>query len=207
MSVANTCYPSLLKKFHDWLSRIPNHLFTLPDHRGQSMGDDMTEEISNTNTGGDAGAAGRQQNQETPKTFSQDELNKILAEEKRAYQKRERELKAKADEWDKFQESRKSESQKAAERVAELEKENASLKAQVELERARIKYGRLYNIPEEDWDRIRGSTPQEIEEDAKAWSKSRGLDRAGGPTPKGGSGSTRDPFNQAFLNAVGRGGR
>ena len=166
-------------------------------------------EDNSTNTGDKSGAADdkQQQNQEPPKNFSQDDVNRILADEKRAFQKRERELKSKADEWDKLQESKKSDAQKAAERAAELEKENAALKTQVELDRARIKFGRKHHIPEADWDRLRGSTSQEIEEDAKEWAKSRGLDRAGGPTPKGGSGAARDPFNQAFLTAAGRTGR
>lgn len=169
----------------------------------------MPEGDNSTNTDDKSGAADdkQQQNQEPPKNFSQDDVNRILADEKRSFQKRERELKSKADEWDKLQESKKSDAQKAAERAAELEKENAVLKAQVELDRARIKFGRKHHIPEADWDRLRGSTSQEIEEDAKEWAKSRGLDRAGGPTPKGGSGTARDPFNQAFLDAVGRGGR
>lgn len=166
------------------------------------MSDDST-----TNTGEGAGAANGQQNQEPPKTFSQEDINRILADEKRNFQKRERELKSKADEWDKLQESKKSDAQKAAERAAELEKENTLLKAQVELDRARIKHGRKYHIPEADWDRLRGATPEEIEQDAKDWAKSRGLDKTGGPTPKGGAGTARDPFNQAFLDAVGRGGR
>lgn len=169
----------------------------------------MTEtEVQPEKTSPDAGADSVPQDQNPQKkTFSQEELNKILAEEKRAFQKRERELKAKADEWDKFQEARKTEAQKAAERAAALEKENSALKAQIEIDRAKIKFGRKYNIPEADWDRLRGSSPEEIEEDAREWAKIRGLDRAGGPTPTGAAGVARDSFNQAILNAIGRGGR
>ena len=166
----------------------------------------MPEETTTT-TGEGAGAANRQQNQEPPKTFTQEELNKLLADEKRSFQKREKELKSKADEWDRYQESKKTQEQQLQDKYAKLEKEHNSLKASVELGRARSKFGRKYNIPEADWDRLRGGTPEEIEDDAKAWAKSRGLDKAGGPTPKGGAGTARDPFNQAFLDAVGRGGR
>ena len=144
---------------------------------------------------------------EQPKNFSQDDLNKILADEKRAFQKRERELKAKADRWDQYEQSKKTEEQKVAEEYKKLQAEHEALKGSIELEKARIKYGRKNHIPEADWDRLRGSTPEEIEEDAKAWAKDRGLDKAGGPTPQGGIPAPRNPFNQAFLDATGRGGR
>ena len=159
------------------------------------------------NTGDGAGAANQQQNQEPPKNFSQDDVNRILADEKRAFQKRERELKAKADEWDRYQESKKTQEQQLQDKYAKLEKEHNSLKASVELGRARSKFGRKYNIPEADWDRLRGGTPEEIEDDAKTWAKSRGLDKAGGPTPKGGSNQAPSAFNQAFLAAAGKKGR
>lgn len=160
-----------------------------------------------TQNTGAAGAASQQQNQEPPKTFTQEEVNRMNAEEKRSWQKREKELKAKADQWDQYEQSKKTQEQQLQEKYATLEKEHNTLKASMELEKARVKFGRKHNIPEADWDRLRGGTPEEIEDDAKAWAKSRGLDKAGGPTPKGGSGSARDPFNQAFLDAVGRGGR
>ena len=160
-----------------------------------------------TQNTGDAGAANQQHNQEPPKNFSQEELNKILADEKRAFQKRERELKAKADQWDQYEQSKKTQEQQLQEKYAALEKEHNTLKASMELEKARIKFGRKHNIPEADWDRLRGGTPEEIEDDAKAWAKSRGLDKAGGPTPKGGSNRAPSAFNQAFLAAAGKKGR
>lgn len=141
------------------------------------------------------------------KTFSQDALNRAVAAEKRAWQKREIELKAKADAWDQYEESKKSEEQKATEKTAALEKENVALKAFIELDKARNKFGRKYNIPEADWDRLRGSDPKEIEEDAKEWAKTRGLDKAGGPTPPGAAPTNGMPFNQFVLTAAGKGGR
>ncbi len=42
------------------------------------------------------------------------------------------------------------------------------------------KYGKKNNIPETDWERLQGSTEKEVEDDAKAWAKARGLDKAGG---------------------------
>lgn len=144
---------------------------------------------------------------EPPKTFTQDELNSILAREKRDFETKIADLKKKADEWDKQQEATKSEIQRERDARAKAEAERDSLKLSRDREKWQAKHGRKNNIPESDWDRLRGSTESEIEEDAKAWAKSRGLDRAGGPTPKGGGGTARDPFNQAFLDAVGRGGR
>ena len=141
------------------------------------------------------------------KSFSQDALNRAVAAEKRAWQKRESELKAKADAWDKQEESKKSEEQKATEKAAVLEKENSALKASIELDKARNKFGRKYNIPEADWNRLRGSDSKEIEEDAKEWAKVRGLDKAGGPTPPGAASPTIQPFNAYVLHAAGRGGR
>lgn len=155
---------------------------------------------------GTAGAA-QQQTTEPPKTFSQDELNSILAREKRDNDAKMADLKKKADEWDKQQEATKSEIQRERDARAKAEAERDSLKLSRDREKWQAKHGKKNNIPDSDWDRLRGSTESEIEEDAKAWAKSRGLDKAGGPTPKGGSGAARDPFNQAFLDAVGRGGR
>lgn len=167
----------------------------------------MPEENS-TSTGDQAGAAyDQQQAQASGKTFNQDDVNRIIADEKRAFQKRERELKAKADAWDKYEQSQKTQEEQLKEKYTNLEKEHLALKSSVELEKARIKAGRKFNIPEADWDRLRGATPEEIEQDAKDWAKSRGLDRAGGPTPKGNNNPARNPFNQAFLDATGRGGR
>ena len=160
-----------------------------------------------TQNTGAAGAATQQQNQEPPKTFTQEEVNRMNAEEKRSWQKREKELKAKADQWDQYEQSKKTQEQQLQEKYATLEKEHNTLKASMELERARIKFGREHNIPEADWDRLRGGTPEEIEEDAKAWAKSRGLDKAGGPTPKGSGNQAPNPFNAAFLAATGRTGR
>lgn len=167
----------------------------------------MADSGNNQQTGaGDASGAANQQ-QTTPKTFTQDELNSILAREKRDNDAKMADLKKKADEWDKQQEATKSEIQRERDARTKAEAERDSLKLSRDREKWQAKHGKKVNIPDSDWDRLRGSTEAEIEEDAKAWAKSRGLDKAGGPTPKGGSGTARDPFNQAFLDAVGRGGR
>lgn len=164
----------------------------------------MTDENS-TNTG-ESGAADQRQNT-TPKNFSQEELNSILANEKRTYEAKMADLKKKADEWDKQQEASKTEIQRERDAKAKAEAELNSLKLQIDVQKWRSKAGKKHSIPEADWERLRGSTESDIEEDAKAWAKARGLDRAGGPTPRGGSPLARNPFNQAFLDATGRGGR
>ena len=167
----------------------------------------MADSSNDQQTGaGDASGAAQQQ-QTTSKTFSQDELNSILAREKRDYETKMADLKKKADEWDKIQETNKTELQREKEAKAKAEAELAALRLERDRTKWQAKHGKKNNIPESDWDRLRGSTESEIEEDAKAWSKSRGLDRAGGPTPKGGEGAVGNPFNRAFLDAVGRWGR
>ena len=101
----------------------------------------------------------------------------------------------------------KSELQREREARAAAEKERDAIKLEHEASGWRSKYGKKNNIPESDWDRLRGSTESEIEADAKDWAKKRGLDKAGGPTPKGGDSQPRNAFNQAFLDATGRRGR
>ena len=105
------------------------------------------------------------------------------------------------------EDAQKSELQRERDARAKAEAERDALRLSKDLEKWQAKYGRKNNIPESDWDRLRGSTESEIEEDAKAWAKARGLDKAGGPTPKGGNNPSQNPFNQAFLQATGRGGR
>ena len=60
-------------------------------------------------TGAGASGAAQTQQQTTAKTFTQDELNSILAREKRDNEVKMADLKKKADEWDKQQEATKSE--------------------------------------------------------------------------------------------------
>ena len=145
--------------------------------------------------------------QEPSKTFTQDDLNAIVAREKRDYEAKYGDLKKKADEWDKQQEATKSEIQKEREAKMKAEKERDTLMLERDLEKWRSKHGKKNNIPEDDWDRLRGITEKDIEDDAKAWAKRKGLDKAGGPTPPGAAPSGINPFNQAVLNAAGRGGR
>ena len=168
----------------------------------------MPDDTHNS-TDGHAGADNNQQHQEPPKTFTQEDVNRLLAEEKRKSKKEIAELKSKADQWDNQQEDTKSEIQREREARAKAEADLAALRLTKDLEKWQAKHGRKNNIPESDWDRLRGSTESEIEEDAKLWAKSRGLDRAGGPTPKGsgkgGELTENDVMNAAF-RSMARGG-
>ncbi|HQF16015.1 MAG TPA: hypothetical protein PLI05_02975 [Methanotrichaceae archaeon] len=56
-------------------------------------------------------------NQNQTRTFTQDEVNRFLADEKRAWQAREAELKAKADKLDQYEAQTKTEIKKAQEAI------------------------------------------------------------------------------------------
>jgi hypothetical protein len=127
-------------------------------------------ENDTTPTGDDARALHADheaQNQEPPKTFSQEDVNKLLAEEKRAYKKQMQDLKSKADEWDKIQEAAKSD-------LDRITGERDSLKT--EAEKARIEASKLRALVRAGADphkidalikRVVGATPEEIEADVE----------------------------------------
>ncbi len=168
--------------------------------------------MTDDNAAANAGAANNQdpaaqQHHDPPKTYTQDDYNALDARLRREYDAKNADLKKKADEWDRQQEANKSEIQKERDARAKAEAERDSLKLSREREKWQAKHGRKNNIPETDWDRLRGSTESEIEEDARTWAKNRGLDKAGGPTPKGSGNQAPNPFNAAFLAATGRTGR
>lgn len=168
--------------------------------------------MTDDNAAANAGAANNQdpaaqQHHDSPKTYTQDDYNALDARLRREYEAKSADLKKKADEWDKQQEATKSEIQKERDARTKAEAERDSLKLSRDREKWQAKHGRKNNIPETDWDRLRGSTESEIEEDARTWAKNRGLDKAGGPTPKGGSNQAPSAFNQAFLAAAGKKGR
>ena len=84
------------------------------------------------------------------KTFSQDEVNAIVAErlarEKAKYEGFE-DLKAKAEKYDQLEEANKSELQKASERVASLEAQLDSMKKTEEIRAIRDKVSQDTGIP------------------------------------------------------------
>lgn len=181
----------------------------------------MATTDDNANAGQDNTAAQNTANQQQGKQFTQADIDAIV-EDRLGRDRRTREealakdlgmsikdakalIKARKAEED----AQKSELQRERDARAKAEAERDALRLSKDLEKWQAKYGRKNNIPESDWDRLRGSTESEIEEDAKLWAKSRGLDRAGGPTPKGsgqhGEITENDAMNAAF-RSMARGG-
>lgn len=145
-----------------------------------------------------------------PKTYTQAEVDAL----KNGWSTREAELKKKADQWDEYESKGKSEISKLTEKLGTettrantAEKERDALK----LEKVKSKIGKKYNIPPADCDRLQGTDEKSIEDDAKAWAKSRGLDKVGGPTPAGAAGDGKaNPnakVNSLIAQAAGFGGR
>lgn len=91
------------------------------------------------------------------RTFTQADLNRIIAE-------RVGPLQAKASEYDKLAESQKSEAQKQAEALASLQRENQELKAS----QARRDAAQAANLPAEAYALVTGSAPEEIDASIKA---------------------------------------
>ncbi|MCZ7406341.1 MAG: DUF4355 domain-containing protein [Candidatus Methanoperedens sp.] len=140
------------------------------------------------------------------KTFTQEEINSILAKERRVAEKTIKELQQKAKDWDKYQESQKSEHQKLQERVVAAEKERDALKLSYELDKAKPSIFAKYAIPPDHWKFIPGTTEEELNENAKEYAKVHKFMKVGGETPPGGNPATgRNPFNQIILDATGRG--
>lgn len=106
------------------------------------------------------------------KTFTQEQIDKIV--ESRLAREREKyadydDLKSKADEYAKLQESKKSEEQKLLERIEAAEKraadaEKSVAEAQVDALRARVAASR--GLSEAQAKRLNGSTFEELEADA-----------------------------------------
>lgn len=87
---------------------------------------------------------------EEPKTFTQDEVNKIV-QERIVRDRKDRadydELKAKAEKFDALEEASKSELQKATERAEKLEAELTSMKRQQEIKDIRAKVSSETGVP------------------------------------------------------------
>lgn len=122
-----------------------------------------------TPTDGDAGAAQnqQQQNQEPPKTFSQDQLNAAVAEEKRNWQKQLKDLKSKADEWDKLQEASKSELEKITGERDQHKTEAEAAKLEAAKLRALMRAGAHPDKIDALLKRVVGTTQEEIEADVQ----------------------------------------
>ncbi len=126
----------------------------------------MTEENS-TSTGQTGGVPSESQTTEQPKekSFTQADLNAAIAEEKRQWQAKLKELKSKADEWDKLQEASKSELEKLK---AELAEKDALLQSKDQelssLKLERVKAAKLAEagVAAEWIDSVSGTTEEEV---------------------------------------------
>lgn len=107
-------------------------------------------------------------NQTEEKTFTQDELNKILGERldrERAKYADFDELKKKAEQFDEIQEQSKSELQKAQERAQALQSELDSIKEREAVRTVREAVAKETNVPA---NLLTGSTEEECKQQAEA---------------------------------------
>ena len=105
------------------------------------------------------------QNTDTPqeKTFTQDDVNRIVAERVKRYSNYE-ELKQKAEQFDKLEEANKSELQKAVDRANGLESELNELKNANTLRELRDEVSKEKGVPA---DLLTGKTKEECEAQAE----------------------------------------
>ncbi len=103
------------------------------------------------------------QEQESPQTFDADYVKKLRAEAAK-YRTENKALSEKAKQWDEHSEAQKSELDKALEKAAQAEKELETLRNQS----TRMKVASKFNLPAALSDRLKGSTEEEMEDDAKA---------------------------------------
>lgn len=106
--------------------------------------------------------------EQTERTFSQDEVNKIVQE--RIYKERQKfadyeTLSEKAKELDEIKEANKTELEKANEKNSALEKELTALKAEVEIKAIREKVSLESNVP---INLLNGNTEEECKAQAEA---------------------------------------
>lgn len=116
-------------------------------------------------------ATNNEQTNEQPRSFSQQELDAIVADRlKRERAKYEgfEDFKAKAQRLDEIEEANKSELDKAHERVSTLEAELNGLKKQAEIRAIREKVAKESGIPAESMSLLTGETEEACLEQAKA---------------------------------------
>lgn len=169
---------------------------------------DDNKNQSQTNTGQDQNSGdGGQQNNQPEKTFSQAELDAIIAD--RLKREREKykdyaELKKAAEEYQKLKESQMSEQEKLQAKLAEyerqlLEKEREA--AEARLESLKLRVLDEMGLPKAWTSRIFGTTEEEIRQDAEELKKllgTAGKPVGGGTNPPGGSNVSPD------LDALGK---
>jgi hypothetical protein len=107
---------------------------------------------------------------DTEGTITQAQMNKLLAAQKRNIEASFEDLKSKAQQYDALQESVKSDVQRANESAAEFKARadsEAAANAAVKLENLRYKVSAKKGLDPELWDRVTGSTEEEITADVE----------------------------------------
>lgn len=134
----------------------------------------MTEGTNQTSTNpaDTTPSAGQQastepQGQDTSRTFTQEDVNRLLAGERRTQEQRFADAVAKAAQFDQLSEKNKTDLQRATERGDNLEKELATEKSA----RLRLEVAHAKKLPAELAARLQGTTKEELEADADALAK------------------------------------
>lgn len=101
------------------------------------------------------------------RTFTQDDVNRLLAGERRTQEQRFADAVAKAAQFDDLENKNKTDLQKATERGDQLEKDLATERAS----RLRLEVAQAKRLPAELAARLQGTTKEELEADADALAK------------------------------------
>ena len=120
----------------------------------------MTENIQDVNA--TTQTAPEAEAEQTPKTFTQEDVNRIVANRVSKYSDYE-ELKAKAAKFDEAEEAQKTELEKAQERANKLQSELDGIKAAEELRKMRDEVSKQTGVPAE---LLTGTTEEECREQA-----------------------------------------
>ena len=106
--------------------------------------------------------AGTAAGQDAGRTFTQEDVNRLLAGERRTQEQRFADAAAKAKQFDELAEKEKTELQKAVEAREQMEKELAAERAS----RLRLEVAQAKGLPAEMAARLQGGTKEELEADA-----------------------------------------
>lgn len=171
------------------------------------MADEMNkQQINPADAGQDNNNTQPADNDTQQRTFTQEELERILAErlrrEREKYKDYE-ELKKAAEELKKIKEAQMSEQEKLQMRLAEIEREKLERERELaELKTSLIKQKVLneLGLPLSLADRIFGETEEEIRQDAEELKKLLGLQaKVGAPTNPAGGGKQVKAFSRAEI--------
>jgi chromosome segregation ATPase len=155
---------------------------------GQQQQDDKGGNSGGQQGGGDGGGG--------EKTFSQAQLNAILAQNRREVESKFEgydDLKSKAEQFDALTESAKSELERATGQANEFKSKweaEQGTRSQLEKQLLRQQVSAKQHLDPDLWDRVRGDTKEEIEADVKALVEKFGTTGGNQRPPRGlGSGA------------------